>query len=712
MSTEEKPQEEQPKKPQEQAAEAQTPAPEEEQEQESPEAATPEEAAPEPEEEQAPPAPQQPVVENQEQPQAEAQPQPQEQEQAQATTPAEEKTEAEAQPEEKSEQETAQPEEVQPKAEAQQEEPDAEQKPKPKQAEEEPGFSEMSKEELVAYVKEAASHPDIISQNRNVVDARTRFDSIIEEETKQQKEEFMQQEGVSEIDFRPKHDPLRDEFRDAFRAFRKKRKEAIDELKKEREQNLKAKEEVLEKMKALAENMDKANHFNEFKELQEQWNAIGHVPREEYDNLKRNFDMLRNRFFQNLSIYSEMKELDRQKNFEHKQELLKKVQEVAEMEDINEARHHLRTLQKDWNRVGPVPQDKYEALEKQYHEAVDEVMEKRKAWQAEQDAQHQRNLEAKQEVLAKISEFADFKADKPRDWVEANKKLSGWIERWKEVGFIPRQEHKKLSKQLREAVGAFNHNKGQFFKELKEDQAENLAQREKLCEKVEAILQKDQAEIPQYKDEVLRLQQEWKQTGPVKPSVSEEMWKRFRSACDQFFDKLTESNKGQREEEKENLKKKEELVQRALKLAEEEPEAVKEQVKELQNEWRNIGFVPIKQKDRILKEFNNALKKLIKTSGDEDLNPEMVTYAMQLDQLAEHPDANRILGNEERKIYRDIRSIEEEMVTLDNNLAFFRNSKAANKMKEDFEQKLARYKRQVESLREKLKMVRRKASSV
>ncbi|MEX0967146.1 MAG: DUF349 domain-containing protein [Bacteroidia bacterium] len=577
---------------------------------------------------------------------------------------------------------------------------------------EEADLETMTPEELVEFVEKASTGEDIIRLAVRVRQARSLFEEIVNEEQAAQLASFLEDEENQAEDFVATPNPLRERMSVASRNYRKLRKEKINELNRQKEENLEQKQAILEKLKEITENLSNANHYHDFRSLQDQWRSIGPVPRTEYENLKKLYNFHVHKFFDNLSLYSELKELDRRKNMESKQEIISKVVALRELDDALEAMHQLRTLQKEWKRTGPVPEDDFKSLNEAYKEAVDTIYQRKEKHDEQWQEQREQNLAAKREVLGKLQELAAFQTESTDQWLEKNKELSSWIEEWKKIGSVPKEIRKELSAEFREAVKQFNANKNNFFKERKKHLAEYLREKEVLCEKVEAILQ-EEGDISQHKREVIKLQDDWKKTKPVQRKYSQKIWNRFRKACDQYFQRLTEANQQQHAEQQENLKAKEAICEKLEELAANPPEDVKEAVKNYQEDFNQIGFVPFKVKSAIQERFQKAVRSLmLKGKFDKDLDPKLMSYALHLDNLVQDREAAGKLDNEIWKLNRDIKRIENDMVTLDNNLAFFSNSKNADKLKKDFEKKIQDYEEEIKTLKQKISMVRKRSSLV
>jgi hypothetical protein len=568
-------------------------------------------------------------------------------------------------------------------------------------------FSGMSRDELVTYVKEALDKQNERDINKKVQIARAEFNRKTKEAFEPAESTESAAEGETSGETKIAADTLSYEFQSAFKAFKKRRQDYINELNHQKDENLKLKKELLERIKTLTEHPETQNSFNQFKDLQAEWRKIGHVPIAEAENIWNTYNYYIDRFYEQRSLYSEFKELDRKKNLAAKEEVVARIEHLLELEDTNEALRQLRNFQEEWRHIGPVPKEQLEPIIQRYKQAVISLYEKKEAHNAELQAVREQNFAAKSELLEKIEEISNTEFKSVQEWINGNTELGKWLENWRNVGAVPAAKGAEMKDRLSNAIRKFNNRKNEFFRGRKKEKVDSLRRKTELCERVEAILQ--EPELPPFRKEVIKLQEDWKKAGPVPAKYSDKIWKRFQAACDAFFSKISESQNAQHAEQQENLNKKNAIIEKAEALAKEEkPENIRERIRELQREFNAIGFVPFKEKEKVRKRFSTIMDSLFNTlrsHAGESAEGDKMNYQMMLESWAQEGGRERI-QNEERKHQRDLKRIENEIATLENNMAFLSKSKTADQLKAGLEKQLTQLRQKMEEIQGKIKLVR------
>lgn len=579
--------------------------------------------------------------------------------------------------------------------------------------EEEIDFSTMSKEQLLQYVIASAAHQNERNINKKVQTARGEFNRITKEERQHALENWLaEEEGREEKDFAWEGDELVKEFHNSFKAYKKSRQEYINSINKQKEDNLQAKKDILEKLKQLTEQDENTQSFNEFKKLQEEWRKLGHVPIADAENIWNSYNHYVDKFFERRSLYTEFKELDRKRNLTAKEGIVGRIEALVNQEDMNEVLRQLKTLQDEWRHTGPVPKDSIETINQRYKEAVIAIYDKREKLSEELQKRREQNYDAKVALMEKIDEITSFVGEKVQDWMAKNQELGQWIENWRSIGAVPSAKSAELKERFSGAIRRFNHAKNEFFRNKKKEKVDNLRLKTELAEKVEKILEEENVQA--HRKEVIKLQDDWKKIGPVPSKYSDKIWKRFQAACDAFFAKVNEKHNAQNQEQYNNLKLKNQVIEKVEALLKEESvENVEQKIRELQAEFNSIGFVPFKEKDKVRKRFFDTLNELLKknggkekTSGGGSRNAEGMSYELLLQNWAQENGGQQRLNDEERKHQRDLKKIENEIATLENNMAFFKNSKTADTFKQSMEKQVAQLRSRMEEIQEKIKLVR------
>lgn len=590
-------------------------------------------------------------------------------------------------------------------------EPEHEEEQEHDHLEEEIDLEGFDKNELLKIVQDAIHSAESRISNINVQHARSEFFKIVEEEKREAKEKFEAEEGNEGAEFTMPADPLVRDFNQAFRAFKKKRQEYIADLNRQKELNLQLKKEIIEKLKELTESTETHSSFQDVKKIQEEWKKIGHVPIAEAENLWNSYNFYINKFYDQLSLYSEFKELDRKRNLEAKEEIVNRIVALGNQEDMSEAMRSLKQLQDEWRHVGPVPKENVEDVINRYKAAVVFILDKREKLSEEMQKRREQNYEAKIAVMEKIQEIAGFESKRVQDWIDKNQELGEWIEKWRAIGSVPMNKRQEMKQQFTAAIRGFNKGKNEFFRLRKKEKVDNLKKKIELCEKVEELLTSE--DLQAHKKQVIHLQDEWKKSGPVPPKYSDKVWKRFQAACDDFFAKLSSRHNEQEKEFLVNLEQKNALIEKAeALLTQENIENAGKEIRQLQDEWNKIGFVPFKEKDKIRKRFFKALNAIAaknKVAGTEGGagGEDNLSYQLMLESWAHNQDGERRLDQEERRLVREIRKLEGEVATLENNMQFFSKSKTADKLKDNLDRQISRLKEKIAELQDKIRIVKK-----
>ena len=484
---------------------------------------------------------------------------------------------------------------------------------------------------------------------------------------------------------------------------RKEEKERID---LEKKKNLGRKNELLKELEEITLQDETLDSISKVKEIQKEWRTIRVLPKEAVSELWDKYNYLQNKFYDNHSINIELKELDRQKNLGLKIELTKKMDELHSEASLKRSFILLNKYHEEFKNIGPVPAESREPIWQAFKKASDSVYDAKRKVYEELESGKEENL-AKKKIL---SEKADLlNAVKPRDikgWNEKTKAFEELFAEWKKVGPVPKSNKDAVWIQFNGVRNDFYVARKEYFKELNAGRTENLKAKEALCVKVEEL--KDSTDWIPVTKQIIGLQEDWKKIGPVPEKVNQAIWKRFRGACDAFFNAKNNAFAGKREEEEENQTKKEAIIASLKELAAKEGDhkAAFTELKRLNAEWRAIGYVPHK-----------AIKK-ITTAYDEANNAVYTKYSSQIEEaksanLKDHykelrngHNGEQALEREQQNIKRRIGTLNDEIASIERNMSFFASSKTADKMLKDFDQKIVKTKKQISKLKLELGAIR------
>lgn len=571
--------------------------------------------------------------------------------------------------------------------------------------EELPDFAGMAKEELLKTALKASKEMELEEALLLFKSVKPYLDQQIAEEKAQALAKFLE-EGGEKDNFEFRSDNSKEEFNAAFTELRQRKEDARKRQEAEKLENLKKKEAILEEIKKLNESEETTQSLKKLKELQAEWKKIKNVPKEHVENLWESYRVLNEIFYDRLSINNELKDLDRSKNLDHKIELISKASELSNETNIKKALIGVKKLQEEWRYIGPVAREASDDIWNRFKAEVDKVFAVIKSKTEELEAERQQNLLAKKELLEKAKAFASYKTIRIKDWMEKSNEINELMEAWKKIGHVPMAVRDQVWNEFREARNAFFANKNSFFKVMHAERNANLKAKEDLCEKAESIAA-NPIDWNKQTDELKRLQEAWKKIGQAPEKVNDAVWRRFRTACDSFFEKKSERYASQQAEQTQNLTAKQALIAKLEELGSAENNGnIFQELKQIQTDWNAIGFVPVAQKESINKKYNDLLDKLY--GKHKQLNKEMREDRdrQNFELLAGSPNGAQKLQREERVLQERIRGLKKDIETWDNNLGFFKSGNSKNPMAEQIQDKINIAKKHIVGLEDKLKALK------
>ena len=563
-------------------------------------------------------------------------------------------------------------------------------------------YAASSKQELIDALK-LLIDKEVDAAKDGVEQIKQLFYKKVKLDVEEQKKLFIENGGI-ETDFVSAKDELEESFKALLNEFRVKKASVMAQLEKEKDSNLLQKQHLLEQMKVLvASNDDVSTHINEFRALQQKWKSIGQVPQTASTELWKQYNLYQESFWDLIKINNELREYDFKKNLESKTLLCDAAEKLSEETDVIVAFQKLQKLHEEWHELGPVAREIREQIWTRFKDASTAIHKKHQSYFDSIRKLEEENLVTKTELCEKIEAFDYSKLNNYRQWDEATKTILAWQEEWRSIGFAPRKVNQKVFDRYRKACDAFFAAKGEFYKETKNVLVVNSDKKKALCEQAEAL--KDSTDWKEAGEKFILLQKEWKTIGPVAKKYSDELWKRFIAACDYFFEQKNKSTSGQRNAESENLAKKKELIAKinAFQKSENNNESVAT-LRALMAEWNTIGHVPFKEKDKVYKEYRDAVDKQFETLNVDATNRRMDNFRSNLKDMSGKGENK--LYREREKLMRAYEHLKSEILTYENNIGFFSSSskKGGGLIKE--------MERKIESLKEESKLIEQKINLI
>ena len=563
-------------------------------------------------------------------------------------------------------------------------------------------YATSSKQELIDALK-LLINKEVDAAKDGVEHIKQLFYKKVKLEVEEQKKLFVENGGI-ETDFVAAKDELEESFKALLNEFRVKKASVMAQLEKEKDSNLLQKQHLLEQMKVLVgSNDDVSTHINEFRALQQKWKSIGQVPQTASTELWKQYNLYQESFWDLIKINNELREYDFKKNLESKTLLCDAAEKLSEETDVIAAFQKLQKLHEEWHELGPVAREIREQIWTRFKDASTAIHKKHQSYFDSIRKLEEENLVTKTELCEKIEAFDYSKLNNYRQWDEATKTILAWQEEWRSIGFAPRKVNQKVFDRYRKACDAFFAAKGEFYKETKNVLVVNSDKKKALCEQAEAL--KDSTDWKEAGEKFILLQKEWKTIGPVAKKYSDELWKRFIAACDYFFEQKNKSTSGQRNAESENLAKKKELIAKinAFEKSENNNESVAA-LRALMAEWNTIGHVPFKEKDKVYKEYRDAVDKQFETLNVDATNRRMDNFRSNLKDMSGKGENK--LYREREKLMRAYEHLKSEILTYENNIGFFSSwSKKGGGLIKEMERK-------IESLKEESKLIEQKINLI
>lgn len=498
--------------------------------------------------------------------------------------------------------------------------------------------------------------------------------------------------GGEEKDFVAPEDETESKIKELLNVYKEKRAAILAEEERVKVANYALKLQLIDQLKALTESQEDFNKlYNDFKDIQQRWKEVKAVPQEHVSELWKNYQIYSEKFYDIIKINNQFRDYDFKKNLEMKTALCETVEKLQTEPDVISAFHQLQKLHQQWREIGPVAKELREDLWSRF-KAASTIINKRHQEHFEGlKAKEQENLEAKTAICEQI-ENIDFPALKSfKDWEEKNKEVIALQDKWKTIGFAPKKSNVKIFERFRAACDVYFNRKSEFYKNIKDEMEKNLELKKVLCEKAEAL--KDSTDWKSTTEKMIALQKEWKTIGSVARKHSDAVWKRFISACDYFFEQKNKNASSQKSVEQTNLAAKKALIEKINTIDEADHDEALAALKGYMTEWNTIGHVPFKEKDKIYKEYHEAVDKQFDRLKVDQNDRKMQTFRNSLSDMSNGERGKGKLYGEREKLMRMYERMKNELQTYENNIGFLSiSSKGGGGLLKEMERKIDKLK--------------------
>ena len=564
-------------------------------------------------------------------------------------------------------------------------------------------FAGKGKEELVALFTRMLEEQPVQSIRRDVEALKIAFYRIRRAEVEAARRKFVE-EGGREEDFAPAVDGAEVQLKELFKEYRHRRDEFIANLEAEKEKNLQVKLGIIEELKELVNSDETLNHtFNKFRELQQRWKETGIVPQQNVKDLWETYNLHVENFYSFIKINKELRDLDLKKNYEQKIALCEQAEALVLEPSVVEAFHKLQKLHDEWRETGPVANEYKEVLWERFKAASSRINKQHQEHFESLKGEQVKNLELKTELCAATEELAAQPLTTRKEWNRASDRLLEIQKTWKTIGFAPKKDNNRIYERFRTACDKFFEAKRQFYAGVKAEMEHNLQLKTEICEAAESLMNSE--EWKKATDELIALQARWKEIGAVSRRHSDAIWKRFRAACDKFFERKASHFASVDGEHEENLRQKLALLDEMA--AADVKAGGYDVIREFQRRWGEIGFVPIKQKDAVQKKYKAAVDALFNTLRGSERDRSMNRFREKVSTLKSAGTGR--LRSERERLYNKVRQLEQEIGLLENNIGFFAKSKNAEALVADVKAKIDRAREEMAAAIEKVKLIDRQA---
>ncbi len=559
----------------------------------------------------------------------------------------------------------------------------------------------QTKQEVLERVKEIA-HGEETPKKDEVEYLKSVFYRMHIAEREEQQKAYLEAGGDPET-----YQVVPDEDEEAFKAemviIKERRQQLFREQEAEKEENLKKKLDIIERIKAMATTPEEANKaFPEFKNLQNEWKEIKSVPAEKANELWRNYQHYVEQFYDLLKLNIEAREYDFKKNLEAKTKLCEAAEKLADETDVISAFHQLQKLHQEYRETGPVSKELREEIWQRFKAASTVINKRHQQHFEELRAREEENLAKKTALCEKVEAVCAEENKGSADWERHTQEIIALQQEWKTIGFAPQKMNVKIFERFRAACDDFFARKAEYFRTLKDTFKENAEKKRALIEKAKAL--QDSTEWRSTSDKLIALQKEWKTIGMVPKKLGDQLWEEFLGACNKFFEARNQQTAGQRNEEHDNLEKKRSIVAQLKALAEEAGDGLQEKVQQLVSEYQQVGHVPYREKDKLYEEYHAVLDKLYKELNVSVARRRLNNFKQSLRQVAERGE--QALDSERSRLLRQYDIIRSEVQTYENNLGFLSaSSKKGNSLIEEMNRKIQKLKDDMQLVKEKIKAI-------
>ena len=585
--------------------------------------------------------------------------------------------------------------------------PEAKERPKPEiVAEGRVNVSLLSKEDLVKLLREKLDNPGKGNIRKDVEEIKEAFYQKINDTLEEKKQHFLNEGGELE-DFKPAEDPTEAEMRDLVYKYRGLKAEFTRQLEKTKLENLAKKQEILEQSRILMEGQESFEvTFRKFKDLQKRWFSAGIVPQQNLKDLWDSYNYFVDKFNDYVRINRDLRALDLKKNSELKNQLCERTEELDKEPNVVLAFKSLQKHHTRWREIGPVPRDDRDEIWERFKQATSVINRKHQEYHSRLKESLYENLERKIDLCNTVETIAATVYETHGAWVDKTNTVLEVQKTWKTIGYAPKKDNNAIYARFRKACDIFFGNKAKFYASAYEEQKENMKLKVEITDKAEAL--KTSEDWKETTTELIRLQKQWKEIGPVPRRDSDKLWKRFRAACDTFFNNKSKYFEDIDSTFEDNLKAKEALVgEMDASIPSEDHRKNIEALERFQSRYNSIGYVPSIKKDWIKEQFRLAQDRLLERSGMNESERSIYKFRHRVKSMANAPRSEMKLDFERDKLANKLQQLKSDIGVWENNIGFFKQSDSSEETIQGFNVKIEAAHERIRVLEEKIRILDR-----
>ncbi|MDD2279291.1 MAG: DUF349 domain-containing protein [Bacteroidales bacterium] len=566
-------------------------------------------------------------------------------------------------------------------------------------------YSALTKDEMSNMLADLINTRPINRIRADVESIKINFYKKHKAENERRRKEWVDAGGVIE-EYQAPEDMVEPQVKELLKQYRDKKSIYNRELENQKSKNLEVKQAIIEKIKDLVNRNESVNQtFQEFKELQQQWREIGPVPQASLNDLWETYHHHVQNFYDYVKINNELKDLDLKRNLEEKISLCEKAEELLLEPSVVNAFKKLQKHHNQWREIGPVPNENRSEIWERFKEVTTIINKKHQEHFENLREDQKSNLEAKKALCERAEDLGAKVINNAKEWNKLSKEMIELQKVWKTIGFAPKKDNNKIYERFRAACDTFFNSKREFYQDAREEQTSNLQLKTELCLQAEGL--KESPEWKRTTEELINLQKRWKEIGPVPRKYSDVVWKRFRAACDYFFERKSQHFKKVDSKYEDNLKAKEQLIEEIVgfQVSDENVEESLKVLKEYQRRWAEIGFVPIKKKDELQKNYREAINKHFEGLKIDNSRKNILKFKTKIDSIQGNPKGDNKIRFERDKLFTQLKQIEGDITLWENNIGFFTKSKNAEQLIKDVERKIEKARNEMKVLEEKIRFI-------